>query len=107
MGQEKYLLPSSSATGKSAAIPLPRPVFLLMASLSLYDFFRKLQVAGGSPGRYVIEQNRFAVARRLRKPDVPGNYRREDFAGKMTAYLISHLAGQVYPGIKHGEQDTF
>src|SRR5512144_399994 len=70
IGHEKKLFPSSSAPERRAAMPLPRPVFLTIIPLPPNDFLCQLQVACRPPGRYIVQNDRLAVAGSFGEPDI-------------------------------------
>src|SRR5512138_3021663 len=66
MGQEKKFPRSVSVTGRSAAIPLPRPVFLTICPpVPLHQLTCQFQITCGPARGDVIENYRLAMARRF------------------------------------------
>src|SRR5882724_307662 len=65
------------------------------APLPRQELARQFEVALGALGRDVVEDDRFAERRRLRKSNIPRHGRLIDAGVEMAAHLVGHLFGQV------------
>src|SRR3989304_713904 len=96
------LSPSAVRSGMSAPRPLPRATFCMTD-----DLLRKLKVALRAPGPDVIEERRFAVARRLAQRHVPVDDGCVHLVLEVLAHFIRHLFRKIVPAVIHGEKHAF
>src|SRR5579883_263069 len=93
---------SISGVPNRALKPLPKAFLCAMN-----DLLCESDVAFGSLGFDVIEQNRPAMARGLTQTDVTGNDRFEELLSEESLQVVHDLPRQIRAVIEHGQNHSF
>src|SRR5687767_7144229 len=73
---------------------------------SAHQLLGHCQVALGTHGLNIIQENGLPEARCLGEPHVPGNRCHEDLGAKVLLGILRHLPAKVQTGIVHGQEYT-
>src|SRR5689334_20539353 len=89
----------STADGMSEASPRPNAFLTMIDHLA-----RKVHVAHRSGAAWIVDDDRFAEARRLTQPDIPRNHRAVDPLGEVTPGLVHDLLREIQAVVIHGQE---